>query len=347
MSHTEALEATTTPSRFRAFWVRHRTLLWTLHSVWALSTGVVVVLLARGRYGFVPWVVLFLALTWLSTLLISKGVLRAGDRSEAGYVPGAGEETASYVTRTMYQETLFFLLPFYAYSTVLDSLNVVFVLALGALAVLSCLDLVFDRLLNERPTFALVFFAVVAFAAMNLVLPLLWPMEPRLARWIATAVAIVSAIPLSLGHGDRKSRPYAMAAALGMIVVVGLLPATIPPVPLRVEDATFSTDFDRATLTPIDEIGPTAPAPAGAEVLFIRLEIFAPSSVPTSVTTLWTLDDEVVRTSREITITAHEGGFRIWDAWRNPGGQLPDGEYVVTVRTDDGRVFGRTKLRLE
>ncbi len=347
MSGTPALEADSEPSRFRAFWVRHRTLLWTLHSVWALTTGVVVVVLARGRYGFVPWVVLFLALTWITTLLISKGVLRAGDRSSPDYVPGAREETASYVTRTMYQETLFFLLPFYAYSTVLDSINVVFVLVLGALAVLSCLDLVFDRLLNERPTFALLFFAVVAFAAMNLVLPLLWPMEPRLATWIATAVAIVSAIPLSLGQGDRKSRPYAMAAAVAMIAIVAFLPSVVPPVPLRLDDATFSTDFDRSTLTPIDEIGPTAPTPSGAEVLFVRLEIFAPSSVPASVTTLWTLDGRVVRTSREITITAHEAGFRVWDAWRNPDGQLPAGRYTVTVRTDDGRVFGRTALRLE
>ncbi|HSG46629.1 MAG TPA: hypothetical protein VLA43_02325, partial [Longimicrobiales bacterium] len=50
------------------YWARHRTLFWMLHSFWALATGVAVLLLARERYAFVPWVVAFLGLTWASTL---------------------------------------------------------------------------------------------------------------------------------------------------------------------------------------------------------------------------------------------------------------------------------------
>ena len=118
--------------RFRRFWSRHRTLFWTLHSIWALATGVAVILLARGRYGFVPWVVGFLLLTWLSTMFLGR---KASEQPEAGPpdepapdgaatpsadvlppVPDLRTEATSYVTRTMYQETLFFLLPFYAYS---------------------------------------------------------------------------------------------------------------------------------------------------------------------------------------------------------------------------------------
>ena len=73
---------------------------------------------------------------------------------------------------------------------------------LGGLAVLSCLDLVFDRLLRHRPTFALVFFVTVAFSAINLVLPMLWPIGPRAALWIALVVSIVTAPAAGLPQPD-------------------------------------------------------------------------------------------------------------------------------------------------
>jgi hypothetical protein len=72
----DEVEETGERSRFRdrarRFWWTHRTLFWTLHSVWALATGVLIILFARDRYGFVPWVVLFLVLTWISTLFFSR-----------------------------------------------------------------------------------------------------------------------------------------------------------------------------------------------------------------------------------------------------------------------------------
>jgi Amt family ammonium transporter len=102
-----------------------------MHSLWALATGVAVIFLARDRYGFVPWVVLFLVLTWVSTLFFggTMGGEHVGTRRSAP--PGFGEEATSYLTRTMYQETLFFLLPFYWYSTVLQSLNLVLWILVG------------------------------------------------------------------------------------------------------------------------------------------------------------------------------------------------------------------------
>ena len=106
--------------RLRAFWVAHRTLFWTLHSFWALATGIAVIVLARERYGFVPWVVLFLVLTWVSTMFFGRE-MEEGPDDDPDATPGFGVEATSYATRTMYQETMFFLIPFYAYSTVIRS----------------------------------------------------------------------------------------------------------------------------------------------------------------------------------------------------------------------------------
>src|SRR5436305_12378341 len=85
---------------------KYARLLWALHSAWALASGIVVLILAHNRYGFVRWVVLFLALTWGSTLFVSRV---AASTKLLRFAHGL----ASYLTRVMYQETLFFLLPFY------------------------------------------------------------------------------------------------------------------------------------------------------------------------------------------------------------------------------------------
>lgn len=331
---------------FRVFWVRHRRLFWTLHSLWALATGVFVVWLARERYSFVPWVVLFLALTWASTLYFGRRLPGGGKDGRSAPAPGLGEEATSYLTRTLYQETLFFLLPFYAYSTVVGSLNMVFLLGLGALAFVSCLDLVFDRWLRESPVAALVFFALVAFSALNLLLPILMPIAPFWATRIAVTVAIASALPLAHGSLEwtRTTKLRVGAAALGFAIVGLGFPQVIPPVPLRLESATFSRDIERSTLEPVGPVDDPANLSQLDGAVVVVLQVFAPTVVPTRVVLVWKQDGAVVRESREIEILAHELGFRVWDAWRPPEARLVPGHYEVVLRTASGRLFGKADL---
>ena len=334
--------STSRRARFEAFWSRHRTLFWTLHSVWALTTGVLVVYFARERYGFVPWVVLFLVLTWLSTLFFSR---RVGEESER---PGLMAETTSYLTRTMYQETLFFLLPFYAYSTVVGSANVVFTGLLLVLAVTSCFDLLFDRWLRTSPTASLVFFAVVTFAAVNLLIPILLPVSPVTAlRW-SVGIALAAALPLALQgrrEGERRGGWLAATSAAFLVVALGL-PQLVPPVPLRMEKAVFSTAVDPTDLTVSDTLTSEVDIGALDAGLFVVVEVFAPSVTPTQVTLEWKRDGETLRESRRISITAHESGFRIWEALRQESRALPPGRYQIILRTTAGRVFGRASIRL-
>jgi len=301
--------------------------------------------LARERYGFVPWVVLFLVLTWASTLILGRKVGNPASDLDAAGVPGAREEAASYVMRTLYQETLFFLIPFYVYSTVLASPNVVFVAALGALALVSCLDLVFDRLLRTRPLFALIFFATVAFAAINLVLPMLWSVSPKVATIIAGVAAVASALPLALRTGtSRRTRWMAVATGGVMLATVLLAPVLIPPVPLRMDGAVFSGGLVRETLEPVDVLGEDGTLPAGEGALYVVMEIFAPAVVPTAISLEWRRDGETLKTSRDIVITAHDSGFRVWDALQSGVDIVRPGRYQVTVRTSDRRIFGRAEV---
>ncbi|MDX1493265.1 MAG: DUF5924 family protein [Longimicrobiales bacterium] len=333
--------------RFQAFWRRHRTLFWTLHSLWALATGVLVVWLARERYSFVPWVVLFLALTWLSTLYFGRRIPER-DSQSGGDTPGLGQEATSYLTRTMYQETLFFLLPFYAYSTVVGSVNMVFLLGLGGLALVSCLDLVFDRWLRTSPVASVAFFSVVSFAALNLLLPILRPIDPAGATRIAVVVSVLSAIPLAHGSvvWDRGTRVRVGGAAILFLGLCLGAPQLIPPVPLRLESAVFASEIRRESLEPVGVVESQASVRALDGALAVLLQVFAPTVVPTRVNVVWERDGAVIRESRDIEILAHDLGFRVWDAWRPDGAPLEPGRYEVVLRTSSGRMFGRTGITL-
>ncbi len=315
-----------------------------LHSAWALASGIVVVLLARERYHLVPWVVLFLAVTWMSTLLFGRAA--AG---EPGRAPGLVWEVTSYVTRVLYQETLFFLLPFYAYSTVLRSPNVVFLLMLAALAVLSCVDLLFDRWLRTQPLFALAFFAIVAFAALNLLIPLLARIGPRFATPAAAVLSIGGAALLArrtVGQARRARLGLAVGAIALLAVAVGF-PQLIPPVPLRLERVRFAAAIDRRTLALRRPRSSPAPSADVGRELYVLFDVFSPAAVPATVQLAWQRNRVPVRLSRDVAITAHAGGFRVWDAWHAPSGPVPPGRYRVVVETSDGRVFGVGRITLE
>ena len=319
--------------------------------MWALATGVAVILLARERYGFVPWVVAFLVLTWGSTLWFGRRSSTAPqgetDPDEGGTAaPGMAEEATSYLTRTMYQETLFFLLPFYAYSTVLGEPSMVFTAVLGVLAVLSCIDLLFDRWLRESAVVGLLFFAVVTFAAVNLLLPILLPLDPSVSARIAAGAALVAALPLALQR-DRPTRlekGLLGAVAVGFLALTLGLPQLIPPVPLRMQSATFASGIDRERLALPDTLRGAAPAAQVTDGVFVLFEVFAPTVVPTEVNLRWERDGELLREGRSIDITAHELGFRIWDAWRPTGDAVLPGRYRVVMETREDRVFGAAEL---
>lgn len=328
------------------FWSKHRTLFWTLHSVWALATGVLIIWLAHEQYGFVPWVVLFLGLTWLSTLYFGRKTAPASAGADPTLPPGPAAEATSYVTRVMYQETLFFLLPFYAYSMVIDAPNVVFMVLLVSLAILSCIDLVFDRWLRTSQVWSLLFFALVTFAAVNLLIPMLMPVDPALATRIAAGVAVASALPLAL-QGKRPSLKetgvLALATAIFLSIVMGI-PRLIPPVPLRLQEVTFATGIDRETLEAKIPLQDEVSSVALGDGLYVRILLFSPTIVPAKVNLRWEFDGEPIRDTRTIDITAHPGGFRIWDVWRPEAGPIEPGRYEVILETQARRVFGTANI---
>ena len=322
---------------------RYRRPFWIAHSVWAMASGAVVVVLSREHYELVPWVVSFLGLTWLSTLLFT----RAGVRASGSRAARLSRDVVSYLTRVMYQETLFFLIPFYAASTTLRSPNVIFTAVLCPLAVLACLDLVFDRLLREHPVFAFSFFALVTFAALNFLIPLLLAVHLSVAMPLAAGAAFVAAVPLAFS-GQRRTdvtRVIGLASALCLTAAaVLLLRAAVPPVPLRLVGPSFARGIDRGTLELRDPLRGEVRLGRLDGVIVFRCRIVSPSRLPAVLEVDWTLDGEPLHQSRRIEVVAHHGGFRLWDSTRRAFHAPRPGRYEVAVVTEEGQLIGRAHL---
>jgi hypothetical protein len=321
----------------RAFWIGH--------SIWALLTGVTVLVLAHNRYGYLPWVVLFLSLTWLSTLFFSRFAVQASSRAARlarGFI--------SYLTRIMYQETLFFLLPFYFYSSTFPSWNSAYVVVLAALAVFSCADIPFDRLLRTSRPFALGFFFIVTFSALRFFLPLVLAVPIHYGTYLAAALSLIAAVPLA--HPGRELRQPAIVArtvlalAVALLAVRLLLPV-IPPVPLRLAKVRFATALDPRTIQAPFEYTRRIPrsALAGGR-LYAIVSVFAPSRLPATVTLRFVSRGQVLRTSRTVNLVAHSRGFRVWDSMRPGTAGFVPGPYTLEVWTGEGQLVGRATIEV-
>jgi hypothetical protein len=304
-------------ARGKTLRARHTRTFWIAHSAWALAQGVAVAVLAEQRPEFWVWVLGFLAVTWASTLFFCRAELvrRRPGSLRVGF--------ASYATRVIHQETLFFLLPFYARSTTPISLNVAFTIALGALAVLACLDLTFDRWLRRSAAFAATFYFVVANAALQLLLPLVARVPFAQARPLALGLALASALALvaATRRDRRRERRAGALVAVALAIALFAAPRLVPPAPLRIAGLRFETRGSSVRAT---------------------ARIAAPVPVPVRVTLAWSRGGEPLRTSRDVAITAHGAGFRVWDELARA--RLAGGAFDLEVLTETGQLLGRRRV---
>lgn len=324
---------------------RYYRLFWALHSAWALLTGIAVLVLAHNRYPYLKWVVIFLGLTWASTLFFSRFAVKTttpARRFAEGFV--------SYITRVMYQETLFFLLPFYFFSTTFPSLNCGYVIVLAGLALLSCFDLVFDRLLRTSRAFAAGFFAFVTYSALQFFLPLVLSVRIHNGAYLAAVVAFLASLPVAYSWSELTRGRRLLSIGVVLIAIITVLKVArvlIPPVPLRLLAMNFAEYIDPHSLQLDYEVKGTASLrdiPSGR--LVVRGAIFSPGALKVDAHMRFLRNGELYKTSRTLELVAHSGGFRVWEPLRPEHGRLLPGRYRVEIWTHEGQLVGRGEIRL-
>jgi hypothetical protein len=234
--------APTPRERLRSFMKTHGRKLWWLHSTYALGLGITVVTFAQKGFDHARWLAVTASAAWLLVLLFFRlfGSGRAQAQAHLHAAPKVKLRffAMTYALKNLYQGMLFFLLPFYWKSTTFDSANAWFVVLLGSCALLSTLDIVFDRVVFKFRALASVFHGVALFGCLVLVVPALFPDTRTLTSLlVATGITVLAFWTIHVDvHMLRDKRWLALfAATLGAATGIAYAGRkALPPVPMYI-----------------------------------------------------------------------------------------------------------------
>jgi hypothetical protein len=321
---------------------RHQEKLWWLHSLYALMLGIGVMWLGKRNFAYVRVAVIHLSFIWLSSLILPR--LLNHPRLSQRWAPRL-QLVVNFFNKNFYQQMLFFVLPIYYASTTLGSLNFVFVMLVGLSALLSTLDLIYDRHLSVRRNLAAGFFTFNLFALINVMLPILWSVSNIQTTRIGGVLAFAGFLSLAYPTSRSIIRRLALVFGIGFIIlgVVELGRAFIPPAPLRLVAAEFGTDFDRESLqmvSPLTKLNSTGP---------LRLDgltaIKAPLGLREKLQHRWYENGNPVCTSPFYNVVGgREEGFRLWTGCAFSH-IPPHAELRLDIETEGGQLVGRAKLK--
>ena len=321
---------------------RHQTLLWWLHSAYVLALGTVVMWLGGRNFSWLRYSGFYILVIWILSVFLAEVV-----QDREGRWWGRVRLAVNYVNKNLYQQLLFFILPIYAGSATFRSRNVLFVIVLAASAVLSTIDIVYDRFVSMRRTLSAWFFAFNVFAVVNVALPVLFGISTHRALAAGTLAAVAGFVTIAWRLSRlRQGRAWAGIVAGAALVVwaTGSMRPFVPPAPLRLISTQFGSGLDRATLQVTGTVDALPPGFEGR--IFVVTALRAPLGLKDRVELRWYRGPRRVSASAAHDITGgRREGFRLWTALAiRPGDG--EGPLRIDVVTEAGQLVGQATLPL-
>ncbi len=259
------------------------------------------------------------------------------------------ENLACFVTQSLQQELLFFSLPFAIGAAQLDIWHGLFLLILGAAALVSTIDPVYQKRIASSPTMAVCFQVYCSWVAALVVLPIALhlPLEHSapLAAIIAL-IALAAGLPRMLApvSGVWRCLVRAGPAALALVVVTQLS-ALLPAISLRQTESRITTQITQ--LKPGPAIDRIDIATLGQTGLVAYTAIHAPAGLKQELTFDWYHGRQLVdRIPAEIEGVGEKA--RSWRTWTRKQNftEDPRGNWRVDIRTAGGQLVGRLRFRV-
>jgi len=325
----------------RARVARYEALLWWLHSAYVLALGAGIMWLGARNYSWLRYSAVYLLAIWLLSFVLVNVV-----QHRAGAWWGRVRFLVNYVNKNLYQQLLFFILPIYAGSTTWSSRNVLFLIVLTVSAVLSTLDVVYDRMLSARRVLAAWFFAFNAFAVVSVALPVTFGISAHHSVRAGALAAVAGFMTLAWRLwrlGRRLAWTGVAAGALLVFLAAEFARPLVPPAPLRLTSTVFGLGLDRTSLQVRQPL--TSLPREGAGRVYAVTALRAPLGLRDRVELRWYRDSTLASVSAVHTVSGgRRAGFRLWSALdlaRVAGARV----LRLDVVTEGGQLVGRAELR--
>jgi hypothetical protein len=341
--------------RLRAFMKRHGRKLWWLHSAYALGLGITVVTFAQKGFDHARWLAVTASAAWLLVVLFFRLFGSGRQQSHEHAAPKVKIRffAMTYALKNLYQGMLFFLLPFYWKSTTFDSSNAWFVVLLGACALLSTLDIVFDRVVFKFRALASVFHGVALFGCLVLIVPALFPDTRTLTSLLtATAITVIAFWTIHMDLKMLRDKRWLGLFAATLFAAVGIAyqgRTALPPVPMYLAHGAVGP-----MLLPDGRLGMEVRDlhPAVIDKLIAITDVVVPGGKGDRLVHVWRHDGNEVHRATESTLhvppageSKDKGTIRLRSALTDR--QLPArlvGSWSIDVETQDGQLVGRVSF---
>ena len=310
-------------------------------SVFSLGLGLATLFVFRRGLPHVGWIVgylLLLVLLVAGVTELRQPLERRGRRRILG--------AADYAVQSLYHGLLLFVLPAYWASATLDSLNVLFLAAIVAGALVTAIDPWYAAIVHPRRWLNQALLAFSIFAALNVALPLLG-IRPILALEGAAALTAVAMMPVFRERGASSWRhACAMSAALAVVAMTAVWfgRAAVPPAPLFVARATAARGV--TMLEPVEPVEGPIPAATVARWggITAYTAVYAPAGLQQRVEHVWWKDGRRIgRVPLSPVRGGRKEGFRTYS--RKADLKPPfEGRYRVDVVTASGQLVGRLRF---
>jgi hypothetical protein len=253
-----------------------------------------------------------------------------------------------FLTQLIHQESLFFVLPFFAITTSWNSGQALFTGLLGAAALCSITDPIYNRHLAPRRWLFLAYHTLTLFAVLLAALPLI--LQQTTAQSYRWALGIAVALSfVSLFGVIRVQSWWRGLGLVGLTLALGGLGwvtrSWVPPATLWLTEVAVTPDLDNHKRTPGDGIKEVSAAELRSKGLYAYTAINAPRGLNERIYHVWRFNGrEVDRIALDIH-GGREAGYRAWTHKQNFPGN-PVGRWQVQVQTEAGQMIGTLRFRV-
>lgn len=281
-------------------------------------------------------VAVLMLVSWL--WLLAENLLR--ERLQRWFGWTMPEALLRFLTQSIHQESLFFVLPFFFLTTSWNTPQALFTGFLCACALLTIIDPLYNKQLVPRRWLYLIFHSLTLFVLLLTTLPIVWHLPTAQSyQWALAVAAALSLISLLAQLRERSWRGrlalFALTLSLAGAGWVGR--SLVPPASLWLTDMALSSSKQGREagkrLIRISE------AKLRSNGLYAFTAINAPRGLDERIFHVWLRDGQEIE---RIPLNIHggrEAGYRAWTRKRNFPATV-QGHWQVRVVTEGGQLLG-------